>query len=111
MKVATLLLVLLLVLPMLAVADTDLNSLRPGSPISDEGVWMELLNDVVTPPIADPFGPMFNSKPLVFGQTEIGRDPDVFSVACLPPQIPEPGTLILVGLGLFGLGTGYRRRR
>lgn len=111
MKVATLLLVLLLALPIFAVADTDLNFLRPGSPISDEGVWMELLNHDVTPPIADPIGPMFNSKPFAFGQIEIGSDADVFSVACLPPQIPEPGTLVLVGLGLFGLGAGYRRRR
>ena len=28
----------------------------------------------------------------------------------LPGQVPEPGTLVLLGLGLFGLGLGIRRR-
>jgi hypothetical protein len=112
MKTATVLLAVLLAMPMIAAADNNLNTLRPGSPISDESVWQELLNDDITPPITDePVGPMSNIKPIAFGQLEIGGGDEVYSVSCLPPQIPEPATLVLLGLGLLGLGAGHRRHR
>jgi hypothetical protein len=110
-KVSILLAALMLVFPMAASADTQNGRLRTDFRISNDYLWQELLNNADTYRLTCPLDAVpYIQLPRV-DRLEMGMGADVAAVACLPPQIPEPTTIILLGAGLAGLGLGNKRRR
>ena len=110
-KLCILLATLMLVLPMVVSADPENSLLQIGFAVSDECVWQELLNNPDTYRLTDPLCAVPYVQSPAFDQIEMGMETDVMVVACVPSQIPEPTTVILLGVGLLGLGIGSRRRR
>ena len=110
-KLSVLLIALSMVLPMAVSANTGNGPFRPSLIVSDEGAWQELLNDADTYRLTDPLGVLPYVRPFGHGEFEVGVETDMRAVACVPPQIPEPTTIILLGVGLLGLSIQGRRRR
>lgn len=110
-KFSVLLIALSMILPMAVSANTGNGPFRPSLIVSDESVWQELLNEADTYRLTDPSGALPYVRPHGHGEFEVGVETDIKAVACVPPQIPEPTTVILLGMGLVGLGIGSRRRR
>ena len=62
-----------------------------------------------------PDTPFFSTVSVIeFSEFDFNEDPDlavsVMTIVSVPQNIPEPGTLAILGLGLVGLGAMRRRR-
>ena len=110
MKRLILSLILGLFLAGVAGAGTVAPAFRHLTAASNSGAWDAFnANDpagtTLSAPTIDPF---------VFGPATDGpEDPNggtVQSVMVMPPQVPEPASLLLLGAGLFGVGLKLRRK-
>ncbi|MDD4052041.1 MAG: PEP-CTERM sorting domain-containing protein [candidate division Zixibacteria bacterium] len=110
-RLRILLTAVMIILPIMVSADNGTDPLRSDFTLSDEGVWQELLNEADAYRLTEPSAAFTNVQPLGYNELEMGVEDGIKAVTCVPPQIPEPTTVILLGLGLLGLGLGGRRRR
>jgi len=103
-------LVVLVMMPALSFADDSRNAQLDVLESSNINAWkmLEGIGDSKQPSSSLDFAPIVNDKNADFSYVPAD---DYVPAESLPPQIPEPTTVILVGIGLIGLGARRKLRR
>lgn len=99
-----------LLIPGAAMADVSGDIILKYHAGNDDHLWQELINQSHPSVLTQPSG----NTPYVLGQFDFGESSfsdNVVKTCSVPPQIPEPTTMLLFGAGLFGFGVIRARRR